>query len=137
MRSFIYRTMRQYRLVFWAPCALLILGLYQCGGSDPASPAGNGEPEVVVPDPTQRTALIALYEATDGANWRNNTNWQGQLHYNCPCANRLARYLLSHPALSRLVWMPALVVLSCWSKLSAMCRKMAIFSGPCPRRMRQ
>ena len=44
----------------------------------------------------------------------------GQLHYNCPCANRLARYLLSHPALSRLVWMPALVVLSCWSKLSAM-----------------
>ena len=44
----------------------------------------------------------------------------GQLHYKCPCANRLARYLLSHPALSRLVWMPALVVLSCWSKLSAM-----------------
>ena len=75
MRSFIYRTMRQSRLAFWAPCALLILGLYQCGGSDPASPAGNGEPGVVAPDPTQRTALIALYEATDGANWTDNTNW--------------------------------------------------------------
>ena len=75
MRSFIYRTMRQSRLAFWVPCALLILGLYQCGGSDPASPAGNGEPEVVAPDPTQRTALIALYEATDGANWTDNTNW--------------------------------------------------------------
>ena len=60
----------------------------------------------------------------------------GQSHYNCPCANRLARYLWSHPALSRLVCMPALVVLSCWSRLSAMWRITAIFSGPCPRRMR-
>ena len=60
----------------------------------------------------------------------------GQSHYNCPCANRFAKYLWSHPALSRLVCMPALVVLSCWSRLSAMWRITAIFSGPCPRRMR-
>ena len=24
---------------------------------------------------TDRAALVALYNATDGANWRNNTNW--------------------------------------------------------------
>ena len=24
---------------------------------------------------TDRTALVALYNATDGANWTNNTNW--------------------------------------------------------------
>ena len=60
----------------------------------------------------------------------------GQSHYKWPCDKSLARYLWSHPALSRLVWMPALVVLSCWSRLSAMWRITAIFSGPCPRRMR-
>ena len=60
----------------------------------------------------------------------------GQLHYKWPCDKSLARYLLSQPALSRLVCMPALVVLSCWSRLSAMWRITAIFSGPCPRRMR-
>ena len=64
------------------------------------------------------------------------SNWAGQSHYKWPCDKSLARYLWSHPALSRLVWMPALVVLSCWSRLSAMWRITAIFSGPCPRRMR-
>ena len=64
------------------------------------------------------------------------TEEPGQSHYKWPCDKSLARYLWSHPALSRLVWMPALVVLSCWSRLSAMWRITAIFSGPCPRRMR-
>jgi len=27
------------------------------------------------PTPTPRAALVALYEATDGPNWENNTNW--------------------------------------------------------------
>ena len=33
--------------------------------------AGEAEPE---PEP-EREALIALYNATDGENWDNNTNW--------------------------------------------------------------
>ena len=34
--------------------------------------SGTSEFTVVNPDPA---ALAALYEATDGPNWRNNTNW--------------------------------------------------------------
>ena len=33
-----------------------------------------GTSEITVEDP-QRTALVALYNATDGPNWLNNTNW--------------------------------------------------------------
>ena len=40
--------------------------------SDPTLPAGIGEGGVGSPD---CAALVALYEATDGDNWTNNTNW--------------------------------------------------------------
>ena len=32
-------------------------------------------PTTMVSSSTDRSALVALYNATDGANWRNNTNW--------------------------------------------------------------
>ncbi len=76
------------------------------------------------------TAIESLLSSND------KTAPAGQSHYKWPCDKSLARYLWSQPALSRLVCMPALVVLSCWSRLSAMWRITAIFSGPCPRRMR-
>ena len=31
----------------------------------------------------ERQALIALYNSTDGANWRNNTNWLGEPGTEC------------------------------------------------------
>ncbi len=37
-------------------------------------PAG-GDPLIAQPEPTDRAALVALYNATDGANWTNGTNW--------------------------------------------------------------
>lgn len=40
---------------------------------DPASPWSNYKSVIALP--TDRTALIALYNATNGANWTNNTNW--------------------------------------------------------------
>lgn len=40
---------------------------------DPPLVAGNQESTV-----TDRAALMALYNATDGANWNNNTNWGSQ-----------------------------------------------------------
>lgn len=32
--------------------------------------------EAAVPTATDRTAPEALYDATDGANWADNTNWK-------------------------------------------------------------
>ena len=31
--------------------------------------------EVVLTDSVERAALVALYKATDGDNWKDNTNW--------------------------------------------------------------
>ena len=45
-------------------------GLYFC--SDTPPPAPTPDPDGVTKD---REALVALYNATDGANWTNNTNW--------------------------------------------------------------
>ena len=41
-------------------------------GDDPAEPGPDPEPPRVSPD---RDALVAIYNATDGPNWRRNTNW--------------------------------------------------------------
>ena len=47
----------------------------ESGTEDPA--LGNNSDEVTtsVKHATDRDALVALYNATDGANWRDNTNW--------------------------------------------------------------
>ena len=36
---------------------------------------GAAEPSATAPSNTDRAALVALYNATDGANWTNNTGW--------------------------------------------------------------
>ena len=46
--------------------------------SDPTLPAGIGEAACS----DDRAALVALYEATDGANWTNNTNWLSDAQLN-------------------------------------------------------
>ena len=40
-----------------------------------ASAAGTGLAQAQTNTPTDRAALVVLYNATDGPNWRNNTNW--------------------------------------------------------------
>ena len=53
-----------------------LIALYNADPAYSALPAGIGEPvvgEPVVSD--DRAVLVALYEATDGANWGDNTNW--------------------------------------------------------------
>ena len=40
-----------------------------------ASAAGTGLAQVQTNTSTDRAALVALYNATDGDNWGNNTNW--------------------------------------------------------------
>ena len=40
-----------------------------------ANPAGTGLAQFQTSPSTDREALVALYKATDGLNWRNNTNW--------------------------------------------------------------
>ena len=40
-----------------------------------ANPAGTGLAQFQTSPSTDREALVALYNATDGLNWRNNTNW--------------------------------------------------------------
>ena len=49
------------------------------GGDGPWSATATGTPTTQVAQSTQssidRDALVALYNATDGANWTDNTNW--------------------------------------------------------------
>ena len=63
---------------------LRITGSYLCAPSNAAFQAwletiGEFDGETCVPETgsvgTDRAALVALYNATNGANWRNNTNW--------------------------------------------------------------
>ena len=63
---------------------LRIEGSYLCAPSNAAFQAwlgtiGEYHGETCIPETgnieTDRAALVALYNATDGANWRNNTNW--------------------------------------------------------------
>ena len=63
---------------------LRIEGSYLCAPSNAAFQAwlgtiGEYHGETCMPETgnveTDRAALVALYNATDGANWRNNTNW--------------------------------------------------------------
>ena len=63
---------------------LRITGSYLCAPADDAFQAwlgtiGEYHGETCMPETgnveTDRAALFALYNATDGANWRNNTNW--------------------------------------------------------------
>ncbi len=48
-----------------------LIATYLNDPSDPALPAGIGEPW----EPTVRDALVALYNSTDGPNWRFKFNW--------------------------------------------------------------
>ena len=53
-------------------------GSYTLTVSVPAVPAATPTPlptAAPTPDADDRTALVALYEATDGANWTSNDNW--------------------------------------------------------------
>ena len=43
---------------------------------EPDSVARSGSSPAQVTQSPDRAALAALYNATDGANWRNNTNWR-------------------------------------------------------------
>ena len=63
---------------------LRITGSYLCAPADDEFQAwlktiGEYHGETCMPETgnveTDRAALVALYNATDGANWRNNTNW--------------------------------------------------------------
>ena len=47
------------------------------GALEPRARAGAQTPTPVPPTPTSidRATLVALYNATDGPNWKNNTNW--------------------------------------------------------------
>ena len=47
-----------------------LITVYLNDSSDPTLPEGIGTPVQ-----SDRAILVALYEATDGANWRSNTNW--------------------------------------------------------------
>ena len=85
-------------LARWAPtffvAALLMATLAACGGDEPStSPTAGGvsstpapEEPAATPGPSasgpdqgsvemDREALVALYNATDGDNWTNNSNW--------------------------------------------------------------
>ena len=48
------------------------LGLPYCAPAPTATPTPGATP---TPATTERGALIALYQATDGANWQRNNNW--------------------------------------------------------------
>ena len=48
------------------------LGLPYCAPAPTATPTPGATP---TPATTERRALIALYQATDGANWQRNNNW--------------------------------------------------------------
>ena len=49
------------------------VGLRFC--SDPTPTPTPTPTATATPDPANRAALVALYNATDGANWTNKTNW--------------------------------------------------------------
>ena len=54
----------------------LTAGLVLASDPIPPSPTPPQPDEAVTQTPAlDRAALVALYNATDGANWRNNTNW--------------------------------------------------------------
>ena len=55
-----------HRCEFRAVLASLLVCIWTVG------PAGEGQAQDLAGD---RQALVALYNATDGANWRNNENW--------------------------------------------------------------
>ena len=52
-------------------CAIHTDGSIRCWGFDIGAPAQTQDDE----ETTARDALVALYNATNGANWANNTNW--------------------------------------------------------------
>ncbi|MDE2661465.1 MAG: hypothetical protein OXI39_00465, partial [Gemmatimonadota bacterium] len=56
-----------------APLLLVLLALLACWDAGP-SELPFGIPESTNPS-TDRVALIALYEATNGAGWKNHANW--------------------------------------------------------------
>ena len=56
------------RVVLLLPLVVLALTALSCTGNEPA-------PKPQTPSQADREALAALYHATDGPNWRNNTNW--------------------------------------------------------------
>ena len=55
---------------------VVLAGVAGCETTDPAAPAEAG-PEVaaMLGATSDREALMALFEATNGANWHNSTNW--------------------------------------------------------------
>ena len=54
--------------IAWLAATLILIAVLACN---------NGEDEVAseAPDSEDRAALVALYDATDGARWWNNVNW--------------------------------------------------------------
>ena len=65
MRSSTNPNTRWPRLVSLGAFALLILGVYQCGSSDPASTAGPGEPGAAAPDAGLSAGLVLSAEAVE------------------------------------------------------------------------
>ena len=78
--------------------SLVLVGLLAACGSD-TRPTATTSPE------TDREALVALYNATDGPNWRNNENWLsdapiGEWNGVATKEGRVARLFLNRNGLS-------------------------------------
>jgi hypothetical protein len=60
-----------------APAIVVLAGIGGCREvTNPAAPAGGGQHLALQAGVTSdRAALMELFEATDGANWHDNTNW--------------------------------------------------------------
>ena len=71
MANLTKRTLRSSRLL--ALVVALALLIASCTGED-ETPHSTSTP-TIPQGLTDREVLIALYEATDGPNWTNNTNW--------------------------------------------------------------
>ena len=65
MRSSTNPNTRWPKLASLGAFALLILGVYQCGSSDPASTAGPDEPSAVAPDTGLSAGLVLSTEAVE------------------------------------------------------------------------
>ena len=77
-RFAVWTTIRRFAFPMAVVSCLVLLGGLTTGlvsASDQVASVPTGNAAVTQTSSSDRAALVALYNATDGANWANNTNW--------------------------------------------------------------